>query len=229
MAEAPPRRCCITSPTPDWITPSGSPPTDRCRLQSRGSPNRPGFAALDGDGAPRARALVAELTRWMPTPIKPTRSPANYGPQEWPIDMRVIARREHPHPDAQLRLTDHNAWRITFFATNTRATGWTLPTLEVRHRQRARAEDRIRCLTDTVLRNLPFHGYHANRVWHEVVALAADPITWTHPLAFNEHHPARTSEPKRVRFRLLTVAGRIICTGRRRRLRLPRTGPGTTS
>ena len=153
------------------------------------------------------------------------RSPAKYGPQEWPAGMRIIARRERPHPGAQLRLTDHNGWRITCFATNTRGIGWTLATLEVRHRQRARAEDRIRCLKDTGLRNLPFHSYHANRVWLEVVALAADLITWTQTLAFDAHHPARKWEPKRIRFRLLTVAGRIIRTGRRRRLRLPRDWP----
>ncbi|MGV9798158.1 IS1380 family transposase [Mycobacterium sp. NPDC003449] len=188
-------------------------------------PEHAWVAALDSDGAPREGAQVAELTRWMPTPVKPTRSPARYGPQEWPNDMRVIARRERPHPGAQLRLTDHNGWRITCFVTNTRGTGWTLPTLEVRYRQRARAEDRIRCLKDTGLRNLPFHSYQANRIWLEVVAMAADLITWTQTLAFDEHHPARKWEPKRVRFRLLAVAGRIIHTGRRRRLRLPRGWP----
>src|SRR4026209_2478202 len=101
------------------------------------------------------------------------RSPAKYGPQERPAGMRVIARRERPHPGAQLRLTDHNGWRITCFATNTRGPGWTLPSLEVRHRQRARCEDRIRNLKDTGLRNLPFHDYAKNRLWLEVVALAA--------------------------------------------------------
>jgi hypothetical protein len=59
----------------------------------------------------------------------------------------------------------------------------------------------------------------------QVVALAADLIAWTQTLGFDEHHPARRWEPKRVRFRLLTVAGRIIRTGRRRRLRLPRDWP----
>src|SRR4029079_9651387 len=52
------------------------------------------------------------------------RSPAKYGPQEWPAGTRIIARRERPHPGAQLRLTDHNGWRITCFATNTRGIGW---------------------------------------------------------------------------------------------------------
>ena len=188
-------------------------------------PEQAWVAALGSDGAPREGAQVAELTAWMPTPVKPTRSPAKYGPQEWPRGMRVIARRERPHPGAQLRLTDHNGWRITCFATNTRGSGWTLPVLEVRHRQRARAEDRIRCLKDTGLRNLPFHSFRANRIWLEVVALAGDLIAWTQTLAFDRHQPARKWEPKRFRFRLLAVAGRIIRTGRQRRLRLPHHWP----
>ncbi|MDQ2756377.1 MAG: IS1380 family transposase [Actinomycetota bacterium] len=183
-------------------------------------------AAVDGDGEARDGAQVAELTAWMPTPPKPTRSPARFGPQQWPAGMRVIARRERPHPGAQLRLTDHNGWRITCFATNTpRSASWRLGDLEVRHRQRARCEDRIRCLKDTGLRNLPFHGYAQNRIWVEVVALAADLLTWTQTLAFDAHEPARRWEPKRLRFRILAVAGRIIRTGRRRRLRLPRDWP----
>ena len=182
-------------------------------------------AAVDSDGDHRDGAQVAELTGWMPVPTKPTRSPARFGPQHWPDRMRVIARRERPHPGAQLRLTDHNGWRITCFATNTKGTGWTLAALEVRHRQRARCEDRIRCLKDTGLRNLPFHGYAQNRLWIEVVALAADLLTWTQTLAFDQTEPARRWEPKRLRFRILAVAGRIIRTGRRRRLRLPRDWP----
>jgi hypothetical protein len=183
-------------------------------------------AAVDSDGQARDGAQVAELTAWMPIPTKPTRSPARFGPQEWPAGMRVIARRERPHPGAQLRLTDHNGWRITCFATNTpRSAGWRLADLEVRHRQRARCEDRIRGLKDTGLRNLPFHGYNQNRIWVEIVALAADLLTWSQTLAFDEQEPARRWEPKRLRFRIFSVAGRIIRTGRRRRLRLPRDWP----
>jgi hypothetical protein len=183
-------------------------------------------AAVDSDGEPRDGAQVAELTAWMPVPMKPTRSPARFGPQEWPTGMRIIARRERPHPGAQLRLTDHNGWRITCFATNTpKSAGWRLADLEVRHRQRARCEDRIRCLKDTGLRNLPFHDYAKNRIWVEVVAMAADLLTWMQTLAFDQAEPARRWEPKRLRFRILAVAGRIIHTGRRRRLRLPRDWP----
>jgi hypothetical protein len=178
-------------------------------------------AAVDGDGEPRDGAQVAELTAWMPTPTRSSRP----GPKDWPSGMRVIARRERPHPGAQLRLTDHNGWRITCFATNTRGPGWTLAALEVRHRQRARCEDRIRNLKDTGLRNLPFHDYAKNRLWLEIVALAADLLAWTQTLAFDAHEPARRWEPKRLRFRILAVAGRVTRTGRRRRLRLPRDWP----
>jgi hypothetical protein len=178
-------------------------------------------AAVDGDGEPRDGAQVAELTAWMPAPARSSRP----GPKDWPTAMRVIARRERPHPGAQLRLTDHNGWRITCFATNTKGPGWTLAALEVRHRQRARCEDRIRNLKDTGLRNLPFHDYAKNRIWAEVVALAADLLAWMQTLAFDATEPARRWEPKRLRFRILTVAGRIIHTGRRRRLRLPRDWP----
>ncbi len=177
--------------------------------------------AIDGDGEPRDGAQVAELTTWMPTPTRSSRP----GPKDWPPGMRVIARRERPHPGAQLRLTDHNGWRVTCFATNTNGPGWTLPVLEMRHRQRARCEDRIRCLKDTGMRNLPFHDYAKNRLWLEGVALAADLLAWTQTLAFDQAEPARRWEPKRLRFRILAVAGRIIRTGRRRRLRLPRDWP----
>lgn len=170
-------------------------------------------AAVDADGQPREGAQVAELTAYLPATLR-----------GWPDGMRVIARRERPHPGAQLRLTDHEGWRITCFATNTRGPGWTLAALEVRHRQRARAEDRIRGLKDTGLRNLPFHGFAQNRIWLEIIALAADLLVWTQTLAWHDH-PARRWEPKRLRLRLLAVAGRIIRSGRRRRLRLPRGWP----
>lgn len=168
-------------------------------------------AALDGDGTPREGAQVAELTRYLPDTLR-----------GWPAGMRVIARRERPHPGAQLRLTDDNGWRITCFATNT--AGWSVCDLEVRHRQRARAEDRIRNLKDTGLTNLPFHGFDQNQIWLEITMLATDLLVWTQVLAF-AGQPARRWEPKRLRLRLLAVAGRIICSGRRRYLRLPRAWP----
>lgn len=136
--------------------------------------------------------------------------------------MRIIARRERPHPGAQLRLTDDDGWRITLFATNTR--GGRVADLELRHRMRARAEDRIRGLKDCGLRNLPLHQFSKNVIWLELVQLAAELLTWTQTLAFTGSI-ARFWEPKRLRLRLLHVAGRLVITARRHWLRLPRGWP----
>jgi hypothetical protein len=167
--------------------------------------------ALDADGRARDGAQVAELTRWLPATFV-----------GWPPGMRVIARRERPHPGAQLRITDAHGWRITLFATNT--TGGRLAELEMRHRLRARAEDRIRTLKDTGLTNLPLQAFGKNEIWLELAALAYELLTWTQLLAWPDH-AARSWEPKRLRLRLLAVAGRIITSARRRILRLNRRWP----
>lgn len=55
--------------------------------------------------------------------------------------MRLVIRRERPHPGAQLRFTDLDGLRLTCFADNTN--GGQLADLELRHRRRARCGDRI--------------------------------------------------------------------------------------
>ncbi|MBP2055683.1 hypothetical protein J2Z21_008699 [Streptomyces griseochromogenes] len=62
-------------------------------------------------------------------------------------------RKERPYPGAQLRFTDADGHRLTCFATNT--AGEAIATLELRHRQRAQAEDRSRAARVTGLRDLP--------------------------------------------------------------------------
>jgi len=167
--------------------------------------------AWDADGRPRQGAQVAELTRWLPATFT-----------GWPSGIRIIARRERPQPGPQLRITDADGWRITLFATNT--VGGRLADLELRHRRRARAEDRIRGLKDTGMTNLPLQAFTKNEIWLELVQLAAELLTWTQLLAWPDQ-PARTWEPKRLRLRMLAVAGRIITTGRRHILRLSRRWP----
>ena len=115
-------------------------------------------AAYDADGQPREGAAVAELTGLLNL-------------SGWPAGMRVIVRRERPHPGAQLRITDVNGHRITAFATNTPR--GQLPDLELRHRRRARCEDRIRIAKDTGLTNLPLHDLDQNRIWCALVMLAS--------------------------------------------------------
>lgn len=83
-----------------------------------------------------------------------------------------------------------------------------LTDLELRHRRRARCEDRIRNAKATGLENLPLHGFDQSRVWLAVVQLACELVAWTQMLALYEH-PAPKWEPKRLRLRLWPIAGRI--------------------
>ena len=150
--------------------------------------------ALDAGGEVRPGAWVTELTGLLNL-------------ARWPTGMRVIARVERPHPGAQLRVTDHDGNRVTAFATNTRpgGPGAQIATLELRHRRRARCEDRIRAAKDTGLANLPLHGFDQNRIWCAVVQLACELLAWTQMLGYPDH-PARRWEPKRLRLRLFTTA-----------------------
>ena len=144
----------------------------------------------------------------------------------WPPGMRVIARKERPHPGAQLRITDVDGHRVTAFATNTTTggPGTQLPDLELRHRRRARCEDRIRVSKDTGLMNLPLAGFDQNRIWCAIVALAVEITAWMQMLALNGHQ-ARRWEPKRLRLRLFTLPATIARTGRHVRLHLATKAP----
>jgi hypothetical protein len=166
-------------------------------------PDRIWEPAYDAAGEVRPGAWVAELTGLLDL-------------SSWPAGMRVIVRKERPHPGAQLRFTDIGGHRVTCFATD--ATNGQLADLELRHRRRARCEDRIRCAKDTGLRNLPLHGYAQNQIWCELVAMACELTAWMQMLALDG--PARAWEPKRLRLRLFSVAGHIVRGGRRLRLRL---------
>jgi hypothetical protein len=171
-------------------------------------PERVWEPASDAGGQVRPGAWAAELTGLLDL-------------SGWPGGMRVIVRRERPHPGAQLRFTGINGHRFTVFATGARR--GQLADLELRHRRRARCEDRIRCAKDTGLRNLPLHGFDQNQLWCELVAMASELLAWTAMLAL--HGPARAWEPKRLRLRLFSAAGRLVRGGRRLRLRLAATWP----
>ncbi len=159
--------------------------------------------ALTQAGEPRAGAAVAEL------PLDLSR---------WPAWTRAICRRERPHPGAQLSFSDENGYRFQVFITN--QPGKRLDRLEQLHRQHAVVEDRIRCGKDTGLQNLPFRGFQANAAWLELALTAQDLLAWTQRLLL-EGELARC-EPKRLRYRLLHVAGRLTRHARRLRLHLPR-------
>jgi hypothetical protein len=165
--------------------------------------------ALDADGEVRDGAFVAELTGLLTL-------------TGWPPGMRVIVRRERPHPGAQLTLFEaRDGWRYTAFVTNTPAGA--LQWLEVRHRAHARVEDRVRCAKDTGLGRLPSRQFPINAAWCLAAAIAADLIAWLQLLALTGE--LARAEPKTLRYRILHTAARHTRGQRRRWLRIPASWP----
>ena len=173
--------------------------------------------AYDAHDEVRDGAWVAELTGLLDL-------------SSWPTGMRVIVRKERPHPGAQLRFDDVDGMRITAFATNTRR--GQLPDLELRHRRRARCEDRIRIAKDTGLRNLPLYSFAQNQIWCALVSLALDITAWMQTIALTDQQ-ARRWEPKRLRYRLFTIPATLARTARQVTLHLsdrhPWAGLATTA
>jgi hypothetical protein len=156
--------------------------------------------ALDADDQLRDGADDAELTGLLDL-------------EGWPKDMRVIVRRERPHPGAQMRFDDVDGYRLTAFATNAK-TGQH-QRLELLHRRRARCEDRIRNAKDCGLNKLPLHGFGQNRIWLLITQIACSLLAWAQMLAFDSVNPARRWEPKRLRLRLITCPAELVRAARR--------------
>jgi hypothetical protein len=164
--------------------------------------------ALDAEGALRDGAAVSELE------LDLTKT-------GWPSGTRALCRRERPHPGAQLSFTDANGYRFQVFLTNQK--GGRLARLEQLHRSRAAIEDSIRSAKASGLRNLPFRAFAHNAAWLELVLLGCDLLAFTKRLLLEGE--LACCEPKRLRYRLLHVAGRIVTHARTTTLRLPRTWP----
>jgi Transposase DDE domain group 1 len=163
-------------------------------------------SAVEADGELRDGADVAELTALLP----------DLSAAGWPAGMRVIIRRERPHPGAQLTFSDLHGYRFQAFATDTQV--GQLAHLEARHRAHARVEDRIRTAKDTGLGRFPSRQFNINAVWLQLSLLACDLIAWTQTTLLDGE--LAQCEPKALRYRLLHVAARITRGQRRLWLRI---------
>lgn len=169
--------------------------------------------AIDGDGEVREGAQVTELTDRVDL-------------STWPEGTRLIVRRERPHPGAQLSVLDcETGYRHTAFITDQE--GEDISALELRHRRRAKVEDAIRVGKETGMRRMPFAAFAHNEAWLEISLLAQALLRWAALLCLEGE--LALAEPKRVRQRLLHVAGRLVRSGRRVALRLPRSWPWATA
>jgi hypothetical protein len=168
--------------------------------------------AIDSGGGIRDGAWVTEATDLVPM-------------SGWPAGTRLILRKERPHPGAQLQFTDSDGHRVTAFITDTPpgVIPGQLAGLELRHRQHARVEDRIRQAKATGLRNLPCHRADANAAWLEIILAATDLVAWSKLIGFADHRDLATCEIDTFRYRVLHVAARITRGARQIRLRIDTT------
>ena len=157
-------------------------PGDLARPSSPPSPSRRGPRPTTPTARVRDGAWVAELTGLLDL-------------TGWPPGMRVIVRKERPHPGAQLRITDVDGHRITAFATNTtrgpaRRPGAAAPPpgprrgphpLRQGHRPGQPAAARLR----------------QNQIWCAIVALACELTAWTIGSGVRRRPTRRTQRPKR--------------------------------
>jgi hypothetical protein len=184
--------------------------TEQVRTAILALPEDAWVVALAQDGTERENGEVAEITEMVDL-------------SAWPDGSRLIVRRERPHPGAQLSFTDHDGYR--FQAILTDQDDRDIAVLECRHRQHAHVEDRIRDDKDTGLSKFPFKAFALNEVWLEIVMLAHDLIIWTQALTLDGE--LAKAEPKRLRYQLLHVAGRLAFSGRRAKLHLQDSWPWT--
>jgi hypothetical protein len=162
--------------------------------------------AIDGDGELRDGAEIAEITHLVDL-------------SAYPQGTRMIVRRERPHPGAQLSLFDTiEGLRHQAFITDTPRGCGSVQLLELRHRAHARVEDRIRTGKDSGFGRFPSRSFAINAAWLELALTGIDLLAWTRTLLLDGEHAL--AEPKKLRYRLLHVAARLVRTARRTILRL---------
>ncbi len=191
--------------------------SDPLREAIRALPTTAWTGAVDAGNDVRDGADVAELTAMLPATHL----------AGWPDGLRLIVRREHPHPGAQWdAFEERDGYRYQVFATNT-VVGQ-LAFLDARHRAHARVEDRIRTGKSTGFGRFPSRSFAINAVWLQTALTAIDLLAFTQTGLLHDMPALAKAEPKTLRYRLLHTAARLILGGRELRLRLDKTRPWAT-
>jgi hypothetical protein len=179
-------------------------------------PRRAWQPAISANGTDwREHAQVAEITDLVSDVFDSTRA--------WPSGLRMIARREQPHPGAQLTFCDVDGHRYQVFVTDLEDAD--IAYLEALYRGRGRVERQICDTKATGLTNLPSHSFAINHAWLQLVLCAHDLLAWCRRLALDGE--LATAEPKRLRYCLFHTAARIARSSRQTTCRLAANWPWT--
>ncbi len=131
--------------------------------------------------------------------------------------VRLVVRRVRPTPGSQLAL--FTAWDYHAFVTD--RAGDVLE-IEADHRRHAVVEQSIAELKSAGLAHLPSGNFMANAAWLALTVMA-------HNLGRAVGHLAgpdlNTATAATLRRKVFTMPGRLVHSGRRRRLRLPESWP----
>lgn len=133
------------------------------------------------------------------------------------MQVRLIVRRVRPTPGSQLAL--FTTW--DYHALVTDRAGEMLQ-IEADHRRHAIVEQSIAELKSAGLAHLPSSRFPANAAWLALAVIAHNLGRAVGLLAGGTLHRATAATLRRAMF---TMPGRLVRTGRRRRLRLPENWP----
>lgn len=143
--------------------------------------------------------------------------------QNYPAGTRIYLRAEPLHPGAKANLFDTDGNRITAFLTN--SPRFNVADLDTRHRARGRCENRIKTLKSTGLNKLPYWSYEANQAWANLAMFAMNVVAWIQLSVLPAGHEAGCWDMKRWRYRLYSMAGKLVTGGRQTKLLIPSGAP----
>ena len=133
------------------------------------------------------------------------------------IEVRLIVRRVRPTPGSQLAL--FTTWDYHAFVTDRDGD---MLQIEAEHRRHAIVEQSIAELKSAGLAHLPSSRFMANAAWLALTVIAHNLARAVGLLAGGSLHRATATTLRRAIF---TMPGRLVRSGRRRRLRLPEHWP----
>ncbi len=136
--------------------------------------------------------------------------------------LRMIVRRQPTTAGDQLCLDDLDGWRFHAIITNIDAHLRSAQDVEHHHRLRGGGpEEAIRQLKgDFGLCHAPVQNFFGNWLWWHAAALAYNVGRWLRVLALPASY--RTCREKRLRTSFINIAARVVRSGRRIVLRVPR-------
>ena len=166
--------------------------------------------ALTADGQQRDDAWVIDASKVLEL-------------KDYPPGTRIYLRAEPLHPGAKANLFDTDGNRVTAFLTN--APRFNVAFLDARHRARGRCENRIKTLKNAGLGKLPYWSFAANQAWADLAMFAVNLVAWLQLAVLPGGHKASVWDLKRWRYRLFSMAGKIVSGGRQRRLLISARAP----